>query len=148
MKITILLAVLLIFPACSSLVLNPVDLSWPVESVLPVNDKGWIIEERHTMEINVRPMLYEEFEDSLSYKGKEIRVICDKAGRYYFTGAGFKNVYQFIPSVGGMKLEEKINVSDSLSLKTPAFNQKIDSIELMDGANKYLIYGSEIVRVK
>lgn len=148
MKIIILILLLLLSSACSTLVLQPADFSWPVESVLPVNDKGYVTEERHTLELNVKPMFYEEFKDSLSYEGKEIRMICDKAGRYYLTGVGFKNIYQFIPSVGGMKLEEKINVFDSLALKSPAFNQKLNTIELIDGSSKYSVIGSEIVRMK
>jgi hypothetical protein len=49
---------------------------------------------------------------------------------------------------GGMKLKERLNVSDSLALKMPVFNQKTNGIELIDGSTKYLIYGSEIVRTK
>ena len=148
MKIFILISALLLATACSNMVLKTADFSWPVESVLVVNDKGFITEERHTIELNVKPIFYEEFNDSNSVEGKEIRIICDKAGHYYITGIGFKNIYQFMPTDGGMKLEDKINVSDSHALQSPAFNQKTNNIELLDGSNKYLVNGSEIVRLK
>lgn len=148
MKIFILISTLLLVSGCSTMVLQPTDYSWPVESVLLVNAKGNISEERHTFETNIKPIFYEEFKDSNSVEGKEIRIIRDKAGYYYFTGAGFKNIYQFMPIENGMKLKEKINISDSLTLKSPAFNQKLNNIELIDGADKYLITGSEIVRMK
>lgn len=130
------------------MMLKPADFSWPVESVLRVNNNGLISEERHSFDINVKPIFYEEFSDSNSFAGKEIRIIRDRAGRYYFTGAGFKNIYRFIQVENGMKLEDKINISDSLELKTPAFNQKSTNIELIDGSYKYLIIGNEIVRTK
>ncbi len=148
MKNFILILFLLLAAGCSTIILQPADFSWPVESVLLVNDKGFINEERHSFEINVKPIFYEEFQDSNYVVGKEIRIICNKDGYFYFTGTGFKNVYQFTPIVSGLKLNEKINISDSISLKSPAFNQKINAIELVDGTNKYLINGSEIVRVK
>jgi hypothetical protein len=130
------------------MIIRNADFSWPVESVLIVDDKGLIKEERHTIELNVKPIFYAEFKDSNSVEGKEVRIICDKAGHYYITGVGFKNIYQFMPTEGGMKLDEKIKISDSLALRTPAFNQKITNIELLDGSNKFLIKGSEIVRIK
>ena len=148
MKVFMLISALLLASACSTMVLRTADFSWPVESVLLVDDKGFIKEERHTIELNVKPIFYAEFNDSNSVEGKEVRIICDKEGHYYITGVGFKNIYQFMPTVGGMKLDEKIKVSDSLALRTPAFNQKTNNIELLDGSNKYLIKGSEIVRLK
>lgn len=148
MRYIVFISILFIAAGCTKMLLQPADFAWPVESVLKVNDKGFVSEERHTFDINVKPILYEEFNDSNSVAGKEIRMICDRAGHYYFTGPGFKNIYMFIPVESGMKIEEKINISDSLALKTPVFNQKSTNIELIDGSNKYLIKGTEIVRAK
>ncbi len=53
-----------------------------------------------------------------------------------------------MPVEGGMKLADKINISDSLTLKTPVFNQKSTNVELIDGPNKYSVIGKEIVRTK
>lgn len=148
MKTVVLALSFILFSACSPLILQPADFSWPIESVLIVNNNGFIVEERHTFEVNAKPIFYEEFSDSNSFAGKELRVICDKVGHFYFTGPGFKNVYLFIQSKGVMQLDEQLNVPDSLALKFPAFNQKLNGIELTDGSNKYFITGSEIVRLK
>lgn len=148
MRRIIFLSTIFIAAGCTNLLLQPADFSWPVESVLKVKDNGFVFEERHSFDINVKPIFYEEYNDSNSIAGKEIRVIRDRAGRYYFTGAGFKNIYMFIPVERGLKLEDKINIPDSLALKAPAFNQKFTTIELIDGSNKYLVTGNEIVRIK
>lgn len=148
MKVLILVSTVLLVAGCATIVLEPADFSWPVETVLMVNANGFISEERHTFDINTKPIFYEEFSDSNSYAGREIRIIRNKEGYYYLTGEGFKNIYMLQCIEGGMKLKKKLTVSDSLALKMPVLNQKLNGIELIDGSNKYLIYGSEIVRAK
>ena len=148
MRLIVFISTLFITAGCSSVMLQPANFSWPVETVLKVNQNGLVSEERYAFDINVKPIFYEEFDDSNSVAGREIRVIRDRAGHYYFTGSGFKNIYLFMPVEGGMKLADKINISDSLTLKTPAFNQKSTNIELIDGSKKYLVIGNEIVRTK
>ncbi|MBI3125409.1 MAG: hypothetical protein HYZ10_13495 [Ignavibacteriales bacterium] len=148
MRLIVFISTLFITAGCSSVMLQPVDFSWPVETVLKVNQNGQVSEDRYAFDINVKPIFYEEFDDSNSVAGREIRVIRDRAGHYYFTGSGFKNIYLFMPVEGGMKLADKINISDSLTLKTPVFNQKSTNVELIDGPNKYLVIGKEIVRTK
>ena len=53
-----------------------------------------------------------------------------------------------MPVVGGMRLEDKIEVPDSVSLKDPAFNHKTIGVELLDGKNKFVVTGNEIARAK
>lgn len=137
-----------IVAGCTKMLLKSTDFSWPVETVLKVNDNGFVYEERYNFDLNVKPIFYEEFNDSNSVAGKEIRIIRDRAGHYYLTGASFKSVYLLMPVEGGMKLEDKIDIPDTLALKTPAFNQKSTNIELIDGTNKYIVTGNEIVRTK
>ena len=148
MKIIAFISTLFIAAGCSSVMLQPADFSWSVETVLKVNQNGLVSEDRYAFDINVKPIFYEEFSDSNSIAGREIRVIRDRAGHYYFTGTGFKNIYLFMPVEGGMKLADKINISDSLTLRTPMFNQKSANVELIDGSKKYLVIGKEIVRTK
>lgn len=148
MKIVGFISIIFITAACSKLLLRSDDFSWPVETVLKVNDKGFVTEERYNFDLNVKPVFYEEFNDSNSVAGKEVRIIRDKAGRYYLTGENFKNVYLFMPVVGGMRLEDKIEVPDSVSLKDPAFNHKTTGVELLDGNNKFVVTGNEIARAK
>lgn len=148
MKKIICGSIIFFVTGCSTIVLQSADFSWPVESVLEINSDGSISEERHTFNINIKPIFYEEFNDSTSYPGKAIRIIRDKYGYYFFTSEGFKNVYMFYSIEGGMRLKNKFNVSDSITLKKPIFNQKPNGIELIDGSKKYLINRIEIVRVK
>lgn len=135
----------LIIAACSSLTLKPGDFSWPIENALKVDSKGFIEEQRYAFTLKVKPLFYEEFADSNNIAGKEIRIIRDKLGYVYLTAKKFKNVYVFMTVEGGMKLENKILVSEN-GLVSPAFNQKSPNIELLDLPNKYLLNNKGVVR--
>lgn len=135
----------LIITACSSLTLKPGDFSWPIENALKVDSKGFIEEQRYAFTLKVKPLFYEEFADSNNIAGKEIRIIRDKLGYLYLTAKKFKNVYVFMTVEGGMKLENKILVSET-GLVSPAFNQKSPNIELLDLPNKYLLNNKGVVR--
>ncbi len=97
MKRIIISSILLLFitAACSVLTLQPANFSWPIESVLPVDDNGKVTEDRYSIEVNTVGLFFEEFQDSLSYKGKEVRMIRDNQGFYFLTASNFKNVYVF-----------------------------------------------------
>jgi len=146
MKFVGLLFIPLFIAGCSSVILTNADFSWPVEDVLKINENGNVKEERYTFSINVKPLFQQEFADSNLALGKEIRVIRDKIGYYYITGINFKNVYLFIPIEGGLKLKEKIILSETEPLTVPAFNQKSPNIELLDGSRKFLMNHKGIVR--
>ena len=126
---------ILITAACSVLTLQPANFSWPLESVLPVDDNGKVTEDRYSLEVNTVGLFFEEFQDSLSYKGKEIRMIRDNQGFYFLTSTNFKNVYVFKADEGKLVQENKIFISE-FGLKTPAFNQRDPYVELVDGTNK------------
>jgi len=125
----------LIIAACSVLTLQPANFSWPLESILPVDNNGKISEDRYSLEVNTVGMFFEEFQDSLSYKSKEVRMIRDNQGFYFLTSTNFKNVYVFKADEGKLVQENKIFISE-FGLKTPAFNQRAPYIELVDGTNK------------
>jgi hypothetical protein len=125
----------LITAACSVLTLQPANFSWPLESILPVDDNGKISEDRYSIEVNTVGMFFEEFQDSLSYKSKEVRMIRDNQGFYFLTSTNFKNVYVFKADEGKLVQENKIFISE-FGLQTPAFNQRDPYIELVDGTNK------------
>ena len=126
---------LLITAACSVLTLQPANFSWPLESILPVDDNGKVTDERYSLEVNTVGLFFEEFQDSLSYKGKEVRMIRDNQGFYFMTASNFKNVYVFKADEGKLVQENKIFISE-FGLQTPAFNQRNPYIELVDGTNK------------
>ena len=129
------LFLILITAACSVLTLQPANFSWPLESVLSVDDNGKVAEDRYSIEVNTIGLFFEEFQDSLSYRGKEVRMIRDNQGFYFMTASNFKNVYVFKADEGTLKLEKKIFISE-FGLQTPAFNQRNPYIELVDGTNK------------
>jgi len=121
--------------ACSVITLQPADFSWPVESVLKTDDQGSVSEDRYSTDFNTVGLFFEEFQDSMSYKGKEIRLIRNNWGDYFITGKQFKNVYVFKAIEGTLVLEKKIFISE-FGLKEPAFNQRTPNIELLDGDYK------------
>lgn len=137
MKRIAVLSIMLIvlFTACTMLTLQPADFSWPVESALKVDDQGNVTEERYSTGFNTISLFYEEFLDSMAYKGKEIRLIRNNSGSYFITGKEFKNVYVFKANEGTLVLEKKILISE-FGLKSPAFNQRSPYIELVDGDYK------------
>jgi hypothetical protein len=131
---------------CASLKLSPADYSWPVENVLKVDEKGFVSEERYTFSLSVKNLFIAEFNDSTKYINQEIRIIRDYLGYYFITGKEFKNVYVFAATEGGMSLENKILLSETTGLVSPAFNQKAPNIELLDETKKYLLNNKGIVR--
>ena len=128
-------AMLLMSTACSMLTLQPADFSWPVESLLKVDDQGNVTEDRYATSFNTVGLFYEEFQDSMAYKGKSIHLIRNNWGDYFITGNEFKNVYVFKANEGTLVLEKKIFISE-FAMKSPAFNQRSPYIELLDGDNK------------
>ena len=126
---------ILITAACSVLTLQPANFAWPIESVLPVDDNGKVREDRYSVEVNTVGLFFEEIQDSLSYKNKEIRLIRDNQGFYFMTASNFKNVYVFKTDEGKLVLDNKIFISE-FGLQAPAFNQRDPYIELVDGTNK------------
>jgi len=121
--------------ACTTLTLQPADFSWPVESLLKVDDQGSVTEDRYSTSFNTAGLFYEEFHDSMAYSGKSIHLIRNNWGDYFITGNEFKNVYVFKTSEGTLVLEKKIFISES-GMKDPALNQRPPYIELIDGENK------------
>jgi hypothetical protein len=143
-QILILSLVFLIFiAACSVLTLQPANFSWPIESVLPIDENGNVTEDRYSVEFNTAGLFYEEFQDSLAYKGKELRLIRDNQGLYFITAAKFKNVYVFKVDEGKMVLNNKIFITE-FGLQSPAFNQRDPFIELVDGGKKMNLTGNGI----
>ena len=134
MKSVIILVLFLTgtFTACSVLTLAPANFAWPIESVLKVNDEGEVNEERYSFSFDAKGLYYEEFEDSLAYLDRELRIIRDAQGYYFITGAMFKNVYVFRAYEGAMVLNNKILGSES-GFQNPVFNQRTPHIELIDG---------------
>ncbi len=136
LKILIILLLPLFFSACSSLVLEPADFGWPVESVITVDENGNAREKQYILSFNAKQLFIEETGDSLSFMDKDLRVIRNVKGYYFITADNFKNVYVFNADNGALKLNNKIAVSDTLGIDDPAFNQRPPYIELIYSGKK------------
>ncbi len=139
----ILVTIPFILTGCSSLKLSPADFSWPVESVIHVDNNGMAADDRYSISFNVKPLFFEEAGDSLAFVNKDLRVIRDTLGYYYMTGNNFKNVYVFTMAEGSFKLEEKIKISDT-GITDPVFNQRPPYIELVEGNKQYYLSNNGI----
>ena len=136
-KVIVAVFVLIFFVGgCSSLVLKPADFGWPVETVLKVDNNGMAVEKRYSFTFNTKDLFLAETKDSSAFIGKEIRVIRSNGGYYFMTGNNFKNVYVFRADDGSFTLANKIAVTDSTGMKSPAFNQRSPYIELLYDINK------------
>ena len=138
---------LISFAACSNLVLKPTDYAWPIESVLKVDNNGFVKENRNSISFNTKDLFLAETGDSTAYKDKDLRLIRDMNGYYYITSDNFKNVYVFKSEKGKLALEDKIPITKT-GLQNPAFNQRQPYIELVSGNNKYLLTNEGITNNK
>lgn len=137
-----------VLSSCSSLSLQWVDYSWPVESVLKVDQHNVIEERRYAVSMRVTNLAIEELQDSTALIGISLRIIRNEEGYYFVTGPKFKNVYVFTPGASELNLKSKLEVSEK-GMKSPAFNLRPPYIEVVDGKNwKRLISSDDIIEEK
>lgn len=128
-KLSVMITTMLAFTACgSSLVIQNVDYSQPLESVLVPNSEGEVHDQRYAIKFNINQIL----EDQGMQSVEEIRLIRNNAGFYFVTAAGFSSVYVFEPGESELKLSKEITFTDG-QISEPAFNQRNTHIELIDG---------------
>lgn len=131
------------FAGCSTLRLSPADFSWPVESLIHVDDNGVGKVDRYAISFNAKPIYYEETGDSLAYLDRDLRIIRDTLGYYYITGNKFKNVYIFTMGDGAFNLYNEISISED-GISNPVFNQRPPFIELIEGDQQYYLSNNGI----
>ncbi|HCD52627.1 MAG TPA: hypothetical protein DEQ34_09280 [Balneolaceae bacterium] len=118
--------------ACNrSLVVERVNYSQPVESVITPTDDGIIQNRRYGITFSILPIQYEELRDTSNVLVDEVRMIRDQNGFYYITASGFNHVYVMKPGTGELKLEKKISIGDQ-QLISPAFNWRSPVVQLID----------------
>jgi len=134
-KFLVLLILILSLYNCSTMQLSPADFSWPIESVLEVDEDGIIEEERYSFSVNVKPLFIAEAdEDTANIEYKPVRIIRSFDGYYFITAEDFNNVYVFLVREGKMVLKNKIQIKEN-GMNSPVFNQRAPNIELIDGGN-------------
>jgi hypothetical protein len=134
MRTTLVIPILLFaifLSGCSSLMLRPADFSWPIEVVQRPDGKGNVQDARYQVSFNVKALLFEELQDSITVTKHSLHILRDQAGFYFIAAKGFKNVYVFGQGDGALKLEKKILISEK-GLDAPAFNQKPPYVHLIN----------------
>lgn len=135
-KLFLIFTSITLLAACSSLLLEPAQFSWPIESVLKVDKDGFVKEDRHSINFNTKALFFDETQDSLSYAGKTLHLIRNNEGFYFMTANDFKNVYVFSVQKNAFSLQNKILVKET-GLLNPAFNQRSSFVELLDDGKTY-----------
>ena len=128
--VSVLIFAFLLSACGSSLIIENVDFSQPLESVLSPDTDNVVVDQRYALRFDLTEVLNREGVLSVS----EIRLLRDRAGFYYLTAPGFGSVYQFIPEVNSLKLLNRIEIPGT-ALQEPALNQRGTHIELVDTAN-------------
>lgn len=135
----IISAFVLIGTACkSSFVVENVDYTQRIESVLSPDDDGMIHDIRHGISFNVLPFQFQEFHDSSSVYIEEVRLIRNSRGYYFITADNFNHVYVMEPEAGKLKLKKKIKVAED-GLRSPAFNMRDSVVELVEMETEYVL---------
>jgi hypothetical protein len=117
--------------ACGpSLVIQNVDYSQPIESVLAPNAENEIHDQRFAIKFSIQPILENEGISSVD----EVRLIRNSAGYYFLTAAGFSHVYVLGTDESELKMKKRIRVSEE-GIGQPAFNQRDTYIQLIDRAS-------------
>jgi hypothetical protein len=137
-----MILIVLLVAGCSPLTLKPGNFSWPVESVLKVDGKGMVHDERYSFSVNVKELLFAETQDSINVSKVTLRMIRDVKGYYYLAAPKFKNVYVFEQTEGGLKLSSKILVSQN-GLSDPAFNLRSPNIQLVNEKDPPILLSKE-----
>lgn len=127
----LLVCVSLIGTACNKFVIEGVNYSQEIESVLEPDEAGNVEDIRHGITFNINPLLLEEFGEEEQMSVDEIRLIRNSEGFYFITASNFKHVYVMEPGQSELKLANKILVSDD-RLISPAFNLRDGVVQLIN----------------
>jgi hypothetical protein len=137
-KLLFILTIFTFLEGCSTLKLSPADFTWPLESVIPVDQNGVVVDKRYSFSFNTKSLFFAETGDSTKYMDQTLRIIRDAKGYYYITCDKFTSVYVFKSGESSLVIENKILINEK-GIQNPALNQRAPYIELIDGKGKYLL---------
>src|SRR5699024_12114422 len=109
------------------MVLNGVDYSQPIESVIQPKEDGTVIDKRYGLEFNILPLQYAETQDSSVVTTQQVRFIRGESGFYYLTAPTYHHVYVMAPEKNSLQLEKKYEIGES-GIGEPALNQREEFI--------------------
>src|SRR5699024_6961968 len=75
-----------------SMVINKVDYSQPIKSVVRPNEEGMVVDQRYGMKINIMPLLYDETQDTSTVSTTQVRIIRGQSGHYNLTATTYQHV--------------------------------------------------------
>lgn len=125
------ITILLVSVGCRTFVVEDVNYSQQIESVLIPEEDGKVFDARHALEFNILPFQFQELKDSSSVLIDEVRLIRNAQGYYFITANKFNQVYVMSPEKSAMKLVKKISVSET-GLISPAFNLRTPYVQLIE----------------
>jgi hypothetical protein len=128
-----MIAFLFVTGCKQSMVISKVDYSQSIESVLEPDEDGTVNDIKHGLTFNIKPIQFEETQDSSSVTTEQVRYIRGQEGYYYITAPDYKNIYVMAPEKGKLVLKEKLKASDK-GIAKPAFNQRMTHIQLLNQA--------------
>ncbi len=134
----LVLAAFVFTSACKTFKVENVNYAQQVESVLVPTYDGTVTDARYAISFNILPFQYQEMKDSSSVKVEKVRLIRNQRGYYFITANGFSNVYVMEPIDSGLRLKERIAVSET-GLEAPAFNLRHPYIQLIDTKTSKII---------
>lgn len=137
-KIISIIFLAFVIASCSSFAIQQVKFGWPIESVLKIDSKGDVNDNRFALSFNVIELFKLEMGENPAYNSKEIRVLRDNSGFYYITAKDFKNIYLLVAKNGTLTLETKFLLNET-GLTNPVLNQREEYIELIDNTSTYKI---------
>lgn len=124
-------ATMLLGQACSkALVIENVNYSQPIESVMVPDKNGVVSDMRYGISFNVQSLEAEEFEDDTTSSISTVRMIRNASGYYFITANNFRHVYVMAPKKGELKEIKKVLVSEE-GISDPAFNWREPMVELI-----------------
>ncbi|MEX0844083.1 MAG: hypothetical protein WD022_02335 [Balneolaceae bacterium] len=128
--VILLTSIVMLGSACKTFVIENVNYSQQIESVLTPDENGEVQDVRHGISFNINPFIQQEFGEDDSTQIKEVRLIRNANGYYFITANQFRNVYVMEPGKGKLKLKKKILVSEE-RLSEPAFNLRNSAVQLV-----------------
>lgn len=138
--------VAILFVSCSTLNIQNVDFSWPVEVVATVSNTNIVSSDRYGLAFSVAAIAQEELQDSSALRNVQVHVLRNGEGFYFVTAAKFKHVYVFRSNAGELSLENAIEIGAS-PLQSPALNLRTPYVELLDASSpRGMLTHSEIVQ--
>lgn len=118
--------------ACGSkMAIKRVNYAQPLETVLEPSETGKVDAVKHGLSFNIKPLQYQETQDTSSVSTNKVHLIRNSKGFYFITAPDYSNVYIMKPETGSLNLYKTVQITND-GIGDPAFNQRNPYIQLID----------------